>query len=348
MSVMFILLAIVALGVLIIVHEGGHFLVARLSGMRVDRFSIGFGPPLAKFRRGETVFQIGAVPLGGFVQIAGLNPGEENIAADDPRAYPNRPVYQRLLTIFAGPATNYLFAAILMAIVYASFGLPVPGKMPMVGELIEGAPAATAGVRLGDEVVTLNGKSVKDLNDVITIVEGSNGKPLEMVVLREGEQKTLGVTPRRDGDHWRIGVMLQPREVWVPVPKREAIVAGLAYPYEATANAVHSFALIFQKKQKAEFSGPVGIVKALKGQMARGPAEGLAMVAFISALLGFFNLLPVPALDGGRLVFLAYEGTLRRKFPQRAEQAIHMVGMFALFGFLLWVTVLHDLPRIFK
>src|SRR5262249_42432879 len=98
-----IALAILALGVLIIVHEGGHFLVARLSGMRVDRFSIGFGPKLFSFKRGETVYQIAAIPLGGFVQIAGLNPGDDGMTADDPRAYPNRPVWQRLATIFAGP-----------------------------------------------------------------------------------------------------------------------------------------------------------------------------------------------------------------------------------------------------
>src|SRR5690349_7059300 len=104
-----ILLAILALGVLIVVHEGGHYLVARWSGMRVDRFSIGLGPKIFGFQRGETEFQISAIPFGGFVQIAGLNPGEENIAPDDPRAYPNRPAYQRFLTIFAGPATNYLF-----------------------------------------------------------------------------------------------------------------------------------------------------------------------------------------------------------------------------------------------
>src|SRR5690348_4500315 len=97
-----LVLAILALGILIIVHEGGHFLIARLSGMRVDRFSIGFGPTLLSFKRGETIYQIALIPLGGFVQIAGLNPGEEGIAADDPRAYPNRPVLQRLATIFAG------------------------------------------------------------------------------------------------------------------------------------------------------------------------------------------------------------------------------------------------------
>src|SRR4051812_17275503 len=129
---LFLVLAILALGLLIVVHEGGHYLVARLSGMRVDRFSIGFGPKLFSFKRGETLFQIAAIPLGGFVQIAGLNPGEEGIEADDPRAYPNRPVYQRLLTIFAGPATNYLFAALVMVVVHLAWGVAESGKIPVV------------------------------------------------------------------------------------------------------------------------------------------------------------------------------------------------------------------------
>src|SRR5437660_4740564 len=144
-SIAELVLAIVALGVLIIVHEGGHFLIARLSGMRVDRFSIGFGPTLLSFKRGETIYQIAVIPLGGYVQIAGLNPGEEGIAADDPRAYPNRPVWQRLLTIFAGPATNYLFAALLMVVGFLAYGVPEPGKTPLIGAVSAGTPAAAAG-----------------------------------------------------------------------------------------------------------------------------------------------------------------------------------------------------------
>src|SRR3954463_11816750 len=127
-----IAVAILALGVLIIVHEGGHFLIARLSGMRVDRFSIGFGPKLFSFKRGETEYQIAAIPLGGFVQIAGLNPGEEGMTHDDPRAYPNRPVYQRLATIFAGPATNYIFAAVMLISIFLVWGVPGLGKAPVV------------------------------------------------------------------------------------------------------------------------------------------------------------------------------------------------------------------------
>src|ERR1700758_907660 len=145
-----LVLAILALGILIIVHEGGHFLVARLSGMRVDRFSIGFGPKLWSVKRGETIYQIAAIPLGGFVQIAGLNPGEEGIDEDDPRAYPNRPAWQRLLTIFAGPGTNYIFAALVMIIVYLAYGVTVPGTKPMVFETIDGKPAVAAGLLPGD------------------------------------------------------------------------------------------------------------------------------------------------------------------------------------------------------
>src|SRR5262249_13683061 len=114
-----IMLAVLSLGILIIIHEGGHFLVARPSGVRVGRFSAGFGPQLFSFKRGETTYQIALIPFGGFVQIAGLNPGEEGLDPDDPRAYPNRPTLSRLATIFAGPGTNYLFAALLMVFVYS-------------------------------------------------------------------------------------------------------------------------------------------------------------------------------------------------------------------------------------
>ena len=308
---MIYLLAILALGVLIIIHEGGHFLVARLSGMRVERFSIGFGPPLTQFERGGTIFQIGYVPLGGFVQIAGLNPQDDHVAADDPRSYPNRPVYQRLATIFAGPGMNYLFAAVMMAVVYAAFGVPVPGKLPMVTELVDGAPAQAAGLQLGDEVVSVDGHAVKDFNDVGPIIDASKGRLIEVMVKREGETQPFKIAPRKDGDRYRIGIGIQPREVFVRAPLARSIAAGLIYPYEVTRAIFHNFALIFRGKQKAEFSGPVGIVKVLKGQIARGAAEGLSMVAFISVLLGLFNLLT--ALMGA-LVLVRYRAAIPLMF----------------------------------
>jgi regulator of sigma E protease len=340
---MLILAAIVGLCVLIIVHEGGHFIVARLCGMRVDRFSIGFGPALVKFKRGDTIYQISAIPLGGFVQIAGLNPNDDGIMADDPRSYPNRPVYQRLLTIFAGPGTNYLFAAIMMSVIYIGFGVPVPGKMPMVIELVEGKPAAAAGIKLGDDVKSIDGRAVHELGDVAPIIDASGGRPVQVEVERDGEPQTFTVKPEQMDGKWRIGVVIHPREIFVKVPAGKAVVAGLVFPYEYTKAIFSSFAEIISHPSKAEFQGPIGIVRSMKGQMKRGPAEGLSFIAIISVYLGLFNLLPLPALDGGRLIFLVVEGFSRKRVNQRIEQTVHLVGMFALLGFMLYITVVKDL-----
>lgn len=334
-----LLLAIVALGVLIIIHEGGHYLAARYSGMRVDKFSIGFGPAIARFQRGETSFQIGAVPLGGYVQIAGLNPQEDGLDPDDPRAFPNRPLRHRLLTIFAGPGTNYLFAALMMTCVYLGYGLPVPGKTPMVMQTVENAPAAAAGLKPGDEIVSVDGKRMADYTEVSGAIEASHGKPITLVVRHDGAERSLTVTPKEDGGHYRVGIEIGPKAEFVRGSFGASLKAGLVYPYDRTMLVFQQFGQIFAGKQKAEFSGPVGIVSALNGQIKRGAAEGLSMVAFISVALGLFNLLPLPAVDGGRLVFLGWEGITRRRVNPRFENAVHLVGLLALFGLLILFSV---------
>jgi regulator of sigma E protease len=345
-----ILLAILSLGILIIVHEGGHFLVARLSGMRVDRFSIGFGPTLLSFKRGETIYQIAAIPLGGFVQIAGLNPGEEGLATDDPRAYPNRPVWQRLATIFAGPGTNYVFAALLMVFVYIAFGVPVQGKSPLVGGLRDGKPAAAAGLLPGDEIINIDGKAITEINQVAPIIDGSKGNAVVMDILRDGQPKKISVTPEKDGDHYRIGIEIAAKEEFVKAPLGKCIVEGLRFPYDYSRFILHGFGEIFAGRQKAEFSGPIGIVKVMKRQIALGFKNTLAIIAIISVYLGLFNLLPLPALDGGRIVFLAWELVSRRRVNQKVEQTVHMVGMFVLLTFLVYVTIGNDLglAKLFK
>jgi regulator of sigma E protease len=340
MSVVSIFVSIIMLGVLIVIHEGGHYLVARLSGMRVDRFSIGFGPSLVQFKRGETTYQVSAIPLGGYVQIAGLNPGDENISTDDERSYPNRPVYQRLATIFAGPGTNYLFAALMMALINAVWGVPAPGKMPIVSQVVQDKPAATAGIQPGDEIVTIDGQTIKDATEVTGIINGRKGAPVAVVVLRETRPRTFTIQPYRDPAEgtWRIGIGVDRVQIRERQPIGQALVAGLIWPYDQTVFALHGFADMFRGKQKAEFSGPIGIVSVMKGQIAKGLDWALSTMAIISVYLGLFNLLPLPALDGGRLAFLAYEGLSRRRVNQRIEQMVHMVGLFVLLGFLLYVS----------
>jgi regulator of sigma E protease len=345
-----ILLAILSLGILIVVHEGGHFLLARASKMRVDRFSVGFGPTIFSFKRGETLYEIAAIPLGGFVQIAGLNPGEENIDPNDPRAYPNRPALQRLATIFAGPGTNYIFAALMMVVIFLIWGVPMPGRTPMVMAVTEGSPAAKAGIEPGVEIMTVDGKKVNEVGEVSPIVDASQGRPIAMEVVQDGKPKTIMVTARQDGSHYRIGVELHPKTVYQPATAGQAIKQGLLFPYEYTRFILHGFAEIFRGKQKAEFSGPIGIVKVMQRQIASGARSAMEIIAIISVYLGLFNLLPLPALDGGRIMFLGWELISRRPVNQRIEQTVHMVGMFVLLGFILFVTLGNDLglAKLFK
>ena len=345
-----ILLAILSLGVLIIVHEGGHFLVARWSKMRVDRFSVGFGPVIASKTSGETTYQLAAVPLGGFVQIAGLNPGEEGIDPDDPRAYPNRPAYQRLATIFAGPATNYVFAALIMMVVFLIWGVPAPGKQPMVMGLRQGKPAQAAGIEPGDEIVSVGGKKVAEVQEVAPLISGSGGEPIVLEIVRDGKPMSLTVRPEKDGADYRIGVELQPKLVYEPASVGAALTEGLRFPYDYTKFILHGFAEIFSGRQKAEFSGPIGIVKVMQRHIASGARSALEIIAIISVYLGLFNLLPLPALDGGRILFIGWEMISRRKVNQRIEQTVHMVGMFVLLGFIIYVTLGNDLglAKLFK
>src|SRR6478609_195503 len=169
---MSILVAIIGLGLLIVLHEGGHFLVARLCGMRVERFSIGFGPTLLGFKWGETTFQVAPIPLGGFVQITGLNPNEE-FDHNDPHVYPNRPRWMRLATILAGPVANYLTAFFLMIAVLLHFGMP--SKTQKILEPVAGRPAATAGIAAGDVLVRANGQPVNADHPISEVIQAAQG-----------------------------------------------------------------------------------------------------------------------------------------------------------------------------
>jgi regulator of sigma E protease len=338
-----ILLAVLALGVLIIVHEGGHFLVARLSGMRVDRFSIGFGPKLFSFKRGETIYQIAAIPLGGFVQIAGLNPGEEGMAANDPRAYPNRPVWQRLATIFAGPATNYIFAAIMLIGIFLAWGVPGLGKAPVVDEVIKDSPAASAGLLAEDEIKKVDGKAVDDGNQVLPIVNASNGRAIVVDVVRNGKPIAVTVTPAKNGSSgYLMGVKLGGVQTWEQLPTGTRIKEALTYPARYSVFVLDTLVTGGVKQIWQQGSGPAGIVGEIKKRIEHGPKQALMIIAMISIYLGLFNLLPLPGLDGGRLVFLGWEAVSRKRVNERIEQTVHMVGVLMLLALIIVISFKND------
>lgn len=348
-----IILAILALGILIIIHEAGHFIVARLCNMRVDKFSLGFGPAIWKKKIGETTYQIGAIPLGGFVQIAGLSPDEEGhkeTDPNDPRLYNNRPAWQRFLAVLAGPAINYLVAGLIFTGIFFYKGTPPKGAI--VAEVVAQKPAAVAGILPGDELLEINGFSARRYDRVSGLIQLSEGKPVSVFIQRNGNKLSFQVNPFLVERQVQLNGEVKKEKVWVigltPGPKEmgkeklnmlASVAAGFYEPIQFTVDQITYFKFLFQGKGSFKaMGGPVQIVRQLKEGIHTGWLAGLSMIAVISAALGFMNLFPIPALDGGRLVFLGIEIITRRPINQRIEQIVHVIGFILLLGLLLLIT----------
>ena len=335
MSVSSIVVAIIGLGLLIVIHEAGHFIVARLCGMRVERFSIGFGPTLFGFKRGETLFQIAPIPLGGFVQITGLNPNEE-FDHSDPRVYPNRPRWMRLATILAGPAANYLTAFLMMAILLLSYGMP--SKTQQILEPIAGRPAAVAGLKAGDVLVEANGQPVNADHPIADIIQAGQGAPVRIKVLRSGQPMTFQVAPDKKSTVYQVGIQIGSIDERTPVPFGTAVKEAFVYPYYTSVGILGGLYDMIRGRVHADLSGPVGITKQIAKAADQGMVHFFGILALLSVYLGLFNMLPLPALDGGRALFLGIESVTRRRVNPRFEAAVHTAGFVLLVGVLLVVT----------
>ncbi len=340
-----IVAAILAVSALVVIHEAGHFLAARRFGMRVDRFSVGFGPVLLAFRRGDTEFAISALPLGGYVKIAGMGPGETEDDSDR-RLFGNQAAWRRFLVILAGPAMNYLAAILVAWGLLASIGLRAADPGTRLGAPVPGMPAEAAGLRPGDRVVGVAGTPVETWDALVRELQGHPGQRIVLEVVRgEGGGATrlaLPITPKDDGGVGRIGV--ERGTVLVRVGAGEAAVEAFRRTNANAWGQLAAFGSLFKKRQAVE--GPVGIAR----QLVRGARDGvvpfLGLVWTISVVLAILNLLPVPALDGGRLVFLGYEIVARRRVNQKVESYVHLAGFVILVGLILAVTVFGDLPRL--
>jgi regulator of sigma E protease len=348
-TVLAIVVAVLAVSLLIVVHELGHHAAARGSGMRVERFSVGFGPVVASFRRGGTEFAISALPLGGYVKIAGMAPGDE-IAPDDPASYANQPAWRRFLVILAGPAMNYLTAVLLAAALLATLGLKGPDPAARIGGLKPGWPAEEAGLRPGDRVVSVGGVAVDGWTSMVAEWRRNPGRPLAMQVERgEGdaaERLTLTITPRDAKGIGLVGV--GQATVLARAPGLSAVAQAVERTNGVAVAQVAAFGAVFRGTQGAELSGPIGIAQQLVSGARAGTETFLALIWQISVVLAILNLLPIPALDGGRLVFLLVEIVTRRRVNERVEGIVHFIGFVALVALLLGVTVFGDLARLFS
>jgi regulator of sigma E protease len=340
-----ILVVVLAFGLLVIIHELGHFLVARACGMRVERFSVGFGPVLLRRQRGDTEWAISAVPFGGYVKIAGMGPGDE-VVDGDPGAYANQPAWRRFLVIFAGPTMNYLSAVLLATAMLASAGLREPDPAPLVGEVVAGGAAARGGLRAGDRVRAVDGKPVATWGELVAEIQARPSRPARLEVEREGATVEVVATPDDAGGSGRLGIAQSARVV--KAGPAGALAAGVRVTNARAGEILSGLGQMVTGRQKAELRGPLGIAQEMARSARAGAASFVNIVWFISIALALFNLLPLPALDGGRLVFLFYEIVTHRRVNQRVEGIVHMAGFVALFGLLLAVTLFGDLARIFR
>jgi regulator of sigma E protease len=338
MTIAFTLVAILGLAVLMIVHEGGHYVAARRFGMRVVRFSIGFGPTLWRHKPKDspTIYQVALIPFLAYVQIAGMNPYEDSDPKDK-GSYANASLWGRIVTIAAGPLTNYFFASVLIFFGLLVGGKEVPDETSMK-VIVEAGPAETGGVLSGDKIDAVNDAPVKNWDELRKSVSAHPGEAVDITLERDGQvlHKSVTPAPKGDKDEGLIHVRMPTRNE--PVGFVEAAKISVIAPPLFVYENVRAIGRVIAGKEKLQVNGPVGIVKETAKQAKLGPGIYLQFLGMLSAYLGAFNLLPFPALDGGRLLFLGAEAVSRRKPDAKLEARVHAVGLLMLLTLIAFVT----------
>jgi regulator of sigma E protease len=335
---------ILGIAALILIHEAGHFLVARAFKMRVKKFSLGFFKPIVEWKPkgSETTYAIGSVPLGGYVQVDGLSPADE-VDPADLRSYANQPLHAKLLMILAGPVANFLTAVVLFAVLFVA-GIPMPLDTTEIGSVSEGEPAAAAGIQPGDVVLSIDGEAVATWTAMAERIHGSPGEALRFRLRRGGVEREVEVTPVEHRGLGLIGI--------APATRLERRGPGSAIGSAfvlAGASSVGMLAGLWRiatcRSSSAGVAGPVGIVQMSAGWLREGWRTYTMFLAQISLSLFLFNFLPLPALDGGRMTFLAGEIVTRRRVSRAFEGYVHLAGFVLLLALLLVIT-LRDFRRL--
>jgi regulator of sigma E protease len=336
-----ILAVVFGLSFLVIVHEAGHYVVARAYGMRVLRFSIGLGPPIAKWqpKGSPTVFQVAAIPLLAYVQIDGMNPFEE-IDRSDPGLFPNKSVWARFAVLFAGSAFNYLAASILVFVTVLIGGIE-RDDLAVVGEVSAGLPAEAAGLRPGDVVETANGGEVHTIADIARVARERVDVPTEFRVRRADDTLTVTITPRLvpvDGGEPQPRIGIVAGHVYEPVGLGRAAWWAVIAPARFVVLQLAGIVDLILHPRSDGLQSVVDMGASMAETAERGWRDYVSLLAAISIALAVFNLLPIPALDGGRIVFVLYEAITRRRPNERFEAVVHTAGLLVLLALVLAVN----------
>lgn len=326
------LASIIVFGMLIFFHELGHYAVAKRVGMRVHEFSLGFGPKILGTTRGETVYNLRAVPLGGFVRVAGMDPEEE---VEKDRSYQDKTILQRMGFIVAGPLMNFVLAAVLLAFIFMAHGMPSPTTQ--ISDLVEGQPAQEAGFLPGDRIVAIEGHRVTGWEEVTVLINERPGREIDVLVARDGRELVIPVVPATDESGLgRIGIY--PGSELIKMGPVAAVVGGVEYTVRVTVLIVDFIVKMITGQAPPDLGGPVRIVSEIGRSVDMGVFYLLQLTAFLSINLGLFNLFPIPALDGSRLLFLSIEAVRGKPVDPLKENFIHMVGFGLILLLIVFIT----------
>jgi regulator of sigma E protease len=402
-----IIVFLLILSVLVLVHEAGHFVMAKVFGIKVEEFGFGLPPRIFGKKFGETLYSINWLPIGGFVKLYGedeagagkvsfpekkspdvvesksfsmreeeievssgdLKIEEEKIEISEKivtkkgsksknidldRAFFSRPVWQRAVVVFAGVFMNFVLAVAIISFLFSVVGVPIPGNKVTIDMVVKGSPADKAGLKVGDIVETINGTSITSATQLVSITRQHLGEKLALKVKSQNSKiENLSITPRKKypSNEGAMGVAISQDSTIKKYPWFQA-------PFVGTKEALHETGLIidglvmivvqiFTKGSvPSDVAGPIGIAQLTGTVVNIGPFAVLSFISLLSLNLAIINILPIPALDGGRLFFILIEGIFRKKVDRRIEGYAHAIGMAILLGLIALIT-LHDLYRIF-
>ncbi len=342
-----IVIALIIFSIIILFHELGHFLLAKANGIKVNEFSLGLGPTLVGFTKGETKYSLKLLPFGGACMMEG-----EDGESTDERSFNSKSVWARISVVFAGPLFNFIMAWVFALIVMACVGF----DRPILTSVREGFPAAEAGLQEGDEIISMNGLRTHFFREISQFSIFHAGEDVKIVYKRDGERYETVLSPKLDEASGRQLFGMNGKAMRERGTALETVANSfyeIRYQICTTIESLRM--LITGKVGLKDLSGPVGIVKVMgetydNNESAGG--TGLALLSminfsiFLSANLGIMNLLPIPALDGGRLVFLIIEAIRRKKISPEKEGMVHFVGLVALMALMVFV-MFNDIRNIF-
>lgn len=343
----------VVLGVLIFVHELGHFLVAKWAGVRVLRFSLGFGPRVFSVVRGETEYCLSAIPLGGYVKMLGEDSEEEVPEHDMEKSFPAQSVWKRIGIVLAGPSSNLLFAIIIFTLVYAFSG--IPQLTTEIGTVNPDSPAFRAGLQTGDQVLTINDEQVNEWDELSNMIQEQGEQPLLLKIKRGEETKTIKVTPEVQEIKNVFGEPIKRPVIGITasgkfnIKKVNPLLAGY-YSLTQTWNLSKLFLLTVVKLIERvvplqTLGGPLLIAQMTGQQAQEGFLNLVYFTALISINLGILNLLPIPVLDGGHLFFFFIEAIWGRPIGMKKIEMAQKVGMIFLIVLMIFVFY-NDIMRL--